>query len=366
MRTVAAFTDTYLPTVNGVSYTVRTWRDRWRRRGGRMAVVYPDNGARRSGAGEYPVPSAPFPFYDGFRFAVPTVPDDVHGIGPEVVHAHTPFALGLAGRRLASDLGAPLVVSYHTPAGEYARYISDTFSSQIRRIADGYERWYFEGADAIVAPSETAAAAIRGVDAPVHVVSNGVDTDRFRPVGDGRSATFRRRYDLPDGKIVGYTGRHGHEKRLEDVLAATADLDVGVVLAGDGPARPGLERRAADRDDVGFLGFLDRSELPAFYSALDAFVFPSPVETQGLVALEAIACGTPVVAAEAGALVETVTDGETGFHFEAGNEDAFRSAIARTLAEAGRLPTRLDERRERLCVERSIDDLRAVYDDVCS
>ena len=366
MRTVAAFTDTYLPTVNGVSYTVRTWRDRWRRRGGRMAVVYPDDTARRPDSGEHPVPSAPFPFYDGFRFAVPTVPDDVRGSEPDVVHAHTPFALGLAGRRLAGNLDAPLVVSYHTPAGEYASYISDRFSAQIRRIAGGYERWFFEGADAIVAPSETAAAAVRGVNTPVHVVSNGVDTDRFRPVGEGRNAAFKRRYELPAGPLVGYTGRHGHEKRLDEILAATAGLDVGVVFAGDGPARPDLERRAANRDDVVFLGFLDRSELPAFYSALEAFVFPSPVETQGLVALEAIACGTPVVAAEAGALAETVTDGETGFHFEAGNEEAFRAAIARTLAEAERLPTRLDERRETLDVERSIDELQTVYDDVCN
>ena len=365
MRTVAAFTDTYLPTVNGVSYTVRTWRERWRRRGGRMPVVYPDDAGRQPGSGEHPVPSAPFPFYDGFRFAAPTVPDEIHAIDPDVVHAHTPFALGLAGRRLAGDLDAPLVVSYHTPAGEYAGYISDAFAAPIRRMADGYERWYFEGADAVVAPSETAAAAIGGVDPPVRVVSNGVDTDRFRPVGDRREAAFERRHDLPEGPLVGYTGRHGHEKRLGDVLAATADPGVGVVIAGDGPARPDLERRASDRDDVAFLGFLDRTELPAFYSALDAFVFPSPVETQGLVALEAIACGTPVVAAAAGALTETVTDGETGYHFEAGDGDAFRAAIDRTLAESDRLPTRLGERRERLCVERSIDELRAVYDDVC-
>ncbi len=365
MRTVAAFTDTYLPTVNGVSYTVRTWRDRWRRRGGRMAVVYPDEAGHPPGSEEYPVPSAPFPFYDGFRFAVPTVPDEVRAIEPDVIHAHTPFALGLAGRRLAADLDAPLVVSYHTPAGEYAGYISDAFASQIRRIADGYERWYVDAADAVVAPSETAAAAVGGVDAPIHVVSNGVDTDRFRPASDRDTEAFERRHELPSGPLVGYTGRHGHEKRLGDVLAATAELDAGVVIGGDGPARPELERRATDRDDVVFLGFLPRRELPAFYSALDAFVFPSPVETQGLVALEAIACGTPVVAAAAGALTETVTDGETGYHFEVGNEDAFRAAIDRALAESERLPTRLEKRRQQLCVEHSVDELRAVYDDVC-
>jgi glycosyltransferase involved in cell wall biosynthesis len=364
MLTVAAFTDTYLPTVNGVSYTVRTWRQRWRRRGGEMPLAYPAAAAHSPDPGEHPVASAPFPFYAGFRFAAPAVPDSVRERAPDVIHAHTPFTLGLAGRHLASALGVPFIVSYHTPAGEYAGYLSDALEDPIRRLADGYERWFLADADAVIAPSRDAAAAVPADGTPIHVVPNGVDTERFRPVDDGTVRAFERRHDLPARPLVGYTGRHGHEKRLGDVLDATADVDAGVVLAGDGPARSDLERRAAGREDVSFLGFLDRSDLPAFYSTLDAFVFPSPVETQGLVALEAIACGTPVVAAAAGALTETVTDGETGTHFPPGDTGAFRDAIGRVLGASERLPTRLAERRRRLDVERSIDDLEAVYGSV--
>ncbi len=364
MPTVAAFTDTYLPTVNGVSYTVRTWRRRWRRRGGRMPLVYPDGDGYRPTAGEYPVSSAPFPFYPGFRFARPAVPPDLRRASPDVVHAHTPFTLGLAGKRFADSIGAPLVVSYHTPTSEYADYISDTFAAAIGWAADRYERWYFGAADAVVVPSETACGSIETDETPIYTVSNGVDTDRFRPADGAAIEEFRRRHDLPDGPLVGYTGRHGHEKRLGDILAATAGLDVGVVIAGDGPERAALERRATAHEDVRFLGFLDREELPTFYSALDAFLFPSPVETQGIVALEAIACGTPVVAAAAGALPETVTEGETGTHFSPGDVDAFGDAIDRTLAEADRLPTDLSDRRRRLSVDRSIDALESVYEAV--
>jgi 1,2-diacylglycerol 3-alpha-glucosyltransferase len=364
MRTVAAFTDTYLPTVNGVSYTVRTWRRYWRQRGGRMSVVYPESDDYRPDAGEYPVPSVPFPFYRTFRFAPPAVPEGIGDLRPDVVHAHTPFTLGLAGRRFASRVEAPLVASYHTPAGEYAGYISDTFAGPIGRVADRYERWYFGGADAVVVPSETAADAVDAGETPVHVVSNGVDLDLFGPADPAAVETFRERHDLPEGPLVGYTGRHGHEKRLGDLLAATADLDVGVVIVGDGPARADLERRAAGRADVRFLGFLDRRALPAFYTALEAFLFPSPVETQGLVALEAIACGTPVVAAADGALTETVTEGETGTHYPPGDIEAFRAAIERTLAAADRLPTRLPARRRRLGADRSIGTLASVYESV--
>ncbi|WP_336136467.1 glycosyltransferase [Natronomonas amylolytica] len=362
MKTVAVFTDTYLPTVNGVTYTVNTWRDRWRARGGRMPVVYPDDDEYAPADGEFSVPSVPFPFYEGFRFGVPSIPGELPA--PDIVHAHTPFMLGLAGRRLAGKHDVPLVVSYHTPAHEYADYISDAFAGVIRQAADRYEGWFFEGADAVVVPSETAARTVDTGSTPTRVISNGVDIERFRPADDDTIAAFRDRHDLPSGPVVGYTGRHGYEKRLDDLLAATDGLDVTVAVGGDGPAREDLEARASDRENVHFLGFLDREELSTFYSMLDVFAFPSPVETQGLVALEAIACGTPVVAADSGALSETVDDGVTGYHFPVGDADRFRAAIERTLSEVGSLAERCLQQRDRLSVERSIDRLAEVYDEV--
>jgi glycosyltransferase involved in cell wall biosynthesis len=364
MQTVPVFTDTYLPTVNGVTYTVQTWRDRWERRDGLMPVVYPDGNGYEPEIREFPVSSIAFPFYPGFRFGWPNIPEMVREIEPDVVHAHTPFTLGLAARRLALDCEIPLVASYHTPAREYAAYISDAFAGAISRIADRYERWFFGEADAVIVPSSTAADRVSTDGTPIHVVSNGVDTERFGPADEATAAAFRDRHGLPEAPLVGYTGRHGYEKRLDDLLAATVGLDVGVVIAGDGPARPELERQAAAREDVTFLGFLDREELPTFYSVLDAFAFPSPVETQGLVALEAIACGTPVVAVAGGALSESVTDGETGYHFQPGDVEGFRRAIRRTLAEEATLSRRCLELRPELSVERSIERLEELYDRV--
>ncbi len=362
MRTVAAFTDTYRPTVNGVAYTVDAWRTVWRTRGGRMAVVYPEAEAYDPRENEFQVSSAPFPWYSGFRIGRPSIPNGLET--PDIVHAHTPFTVGLAGRRLARRAGVPLVVSYHTPAREYASYLSERLDDPIGRVAERYERWFLEEADAIVAPSRTARERVDVDSTPVFVVSNGVDTDRFLPQEEATVERFRRRYDLPESPLVGYTGRHGHEKRIEELLDATAPLDVSVVIGGDGPARSTLERRVGDRSDVTFLGFLERSELPAFYTALDAFAFPSPIETEGLVALEAIACGTPVVAVDAGALSETVVDGRTGYHYPSGDLEAFRAALLRTLEERERLRKSCLERRSSLDVERSIDALESVYESV--
>jgi glycosyltransferase involved in cell wall biosynthesis len=375
---VLAFTDTYLPTVNGVTYTVKTWRDRWLARGGRMDVVYPSASGHSPADGEHPVRSLPFPFYDGFRLGLPAVPDAAAGADADVVHAHTPFSLGLAGYRHARRHDRPLVCSYHTPTSEYASYLAVRGVGRIEpllaRASERYERWFFSRADAVVVPSESArrylleevGVARRGPATRVRVVPNGVDTERFAPVDPDE---FLARHGLSDADrpIVGYTGRHGYEKCLDDALAAVDGLatDVTLVFGGDGPAREDLTAEARERGlDAHFLGFLDRADLPAFYSALDAFLFPSPVETQGIVALEANACGTPVVGVDAGALTDTVEEGVTGYRYAEGDVGAFRAAIERTLAERDALGSRCLDRRPELGVDHAVDELAAVYDDV--
>ena len=362
---VAAFTDTYLPTVNGVTYTVQAWRDTWADRGGRMHVVYPD-ADHTPAPREHPVRSLTFPFYEGFYAALPQVPGDLGDL--DVIHAHTPFSLGLAGRRLAGREDLPLVASYLTPTAEYADYIADgRLADLVERVAGAYERWYLNRADAVVVPSQPARDHLvdLGVDATVEIVPNGVDTDFFAPVAEPERTAFRERHDLPEGPLVGYTGRHGFEKNLDAILDVAPQLDATVVFGGDGPARSALESRAADlAADVRFLGFLDREELPTFYSVLDAFAFPSPVETQGLVALEANACGTPVVGVNAGALAETVVPGETGFHYELGDVDGFRDGIERALAAGDTLRETCLDRREHVSLEHAVDALAAVYDTV--
>jgi len=144
--------------VNGVTYTVKTWRERWAGRGSHMDVVYPRSDHVTS-AGEHPVSSLPFPFYDGFRVGVPQIPEAVSQA--DVVHAHTPFSLGVGGYRLSRRLDVPLVASYHTPISEYASYISfnGAVEKAVRCSASRYERWFLDRADLIVAPSERTAEA---------------------------------------------------------------------------------------------------------------------------------------------------------------------------------------------------------------
>lgn len=359
---VAAFTDTYLPTVNGATYTIRTWRDRWRECDGRMDVVYPNSSDYDPELGEYPVRSLPFPFYDDFRLGAPTIPEAV--TDADIIHAHSPFGVGLGGLRLARDTDRPLVASYHTPTAEYAGYLTEGWlRDAVARAGNAYERWFLNHVDHVIAPSDIIRETLetRGIG-PVSVVSNGVDIDRFRPTD---ATDFRARYDLSEGPLIGYTGRHGFEKRLSDLVATAEGMDATFVFGGDGPARKTLEEKVTEHDiDARFLGFLDREELPSFYSALDVFAFPSPVETQGLVALEAMACGTPVVGVDSGALTETIDDDQTGYHYEQGDIEDFRAELRRALTERDRLSEVCLSRRNAMSVEHSVEALSAVYDAV--
>jgi glycosyltransferase involved in cell wall biosynthesis len=363
---VAAFTETYFPTINGVTYAIQQWRTGWQRRGGRMDVVYPRQDGYAPAEGEIPMRSVPFPFYDDFQLGLPLFPDSLPDV--DVVHLHGPFTLGLSGLRYARKRDVPIVASYHTPTSQYAEYLSSigAITDGIKRAARAYERWVYGHADLMLAPSRVTAEQLQddvGVDVPVTVVKNGVDVELFRPVDPG---AFLDRHGIdPSKPVVGYTGRHGFEKELDTIVEATAGLDVTVLFGGDGPARESLERKADDAGiDAHFLGFIDREELPAFYSALDVFAFPSPVETQGLVALEAYACGTPVVGVDEGALSNTIVDGTTGYRYERGDVDAFREQIRRALAERDRLSENCLDAREDVSNEASIDQLASAYDRV--
>jgi len=329
-----------------------------------MEVVYPNAGTYKSRSWEHSVASVSFPFYEGYRMSPPWIPRAVSV--PDVVHIHSVFSLGLAGYFLARKHNLPLVATYHTPMKKYAQYVApgSRTTNLLKRVLERYERMILERADVVTTPSRTTRSFLRneiGVTNRVEVVSNGIDLELFGPV---ETNEFRAQDQL-SGPIIGYTGRHGVEKNIEAIFAATERLnqDVTVAIGGDGPHHEALRTAAQRYDiDIRFFGFLPREQLPAFYSALDVFAFPSPVETEGIVAMEAMACGTPVVGINAGALPETITTGKSGYLYERGDIGSFSAALEKALSNRSDLRESCLEHRETLGVKRTLETLEDLYD----
>jgi len=260
----------------------------------------------------------------------------------DLLHVQTPFSAHRAGVALARERGLPLVETYHTHfEGYFEHYAPFLPAALARAAARRMARRQGRQVDLLVVPSTAMRAVLEryGVTAPIEVLPTGLPEAAFRP---GDRARFRARHGIPEARpVLVHVGRLGHEKNvgfLLDVLARLRAMrpDVLLVLAGEGPARPALERRIAAEGlalQVLTLGYLDRDrELADCYRAGDAFVFASKTETQGLVLLEAMAQGVPVVALAALGTADLLAAGR-GALVPREEPDDFAAACARLLGD---------------------------------
>ena len=257
----------------------------------------------------------------------------------DVVHAHD-WLVAHAATTLEHHLGVPLVATLHsTEAGRHQGWLP----GPVNRTIHSVEWWLtFEARRVVTCSAYMCWEVTRLFDLPpgkVDVVPNGVDAARWR-VGADRAAAARRRW-AADGPLVVYCGRLVYEKGVQDLLAAVPRLrrrhpGLRVVVAGTGPAEAELRERARALRlgrAVAFAGFVTDAELAALVAAADCAVVPSRYEPFGMVALEAGAAGTPVVAADVGGLAEVVADGRLGVRFPAGDPAALAGAVGRLLAD---------------------------------
>jgi len=320
---IALFTNNYLPFCGGVTISVETLRQGLEAAGHEAWVFGPRlAGAQDSSTRIVRYPSIPATTYPEFALAVPysrRIARTFTGLDFDVVHAHHPFLLGPAARRLARRTRRPLVFTYHTRYEKYAHYVPLPLglveSAAIRLSASFAAR-----ADAVLAPSTVVRDELhaRGVRTPIAVVPTGIDLARFRP---GERAAARRRLGVADGDaLVLYVGRLDREKSVERVLVAfdriaSTVASARLVLVGHGTEAERLRRLASGLSvapRIRFLGVRPHDELAECYQAADVFLFASETETQGLVLAEAAACGLPAVAVDAPGCDEVVRDGETG------------------------------------------------------
>lgn len=320
---VAVVTESFLPHMNGVTGSVLQIREHLERRGHEVFVIAPGVGRQGLGMPGRTVPSVPLPRYPAVRLAVPpaaSIARDLARFEADVVHLASPFLLGWQGLLAAEMRGVPSVAVYQTDVVAYAgRY----GLPQGAALAEAHVRRLHRRATLTLAPSASARAQLEGLGVDrLALWGRGVDGVRFTP---GRRDERWRERVAPGEVIVGYVGRLAPEKQVEDLAALRGIPSIRLVVVGDGPARPVLERVLPD---AVFLGHLDGEALATALASFDVFVHPGESETFGQTIQEAQASGVPVVATGTGGPVDLVRSSVDGWLYRPGDLADLRARVA--------------------------------------
>lgn len=330
---IALFTETFLPKVDGIVTRLRHTVDHLQRLGHTVMVFCPDGGLREhKGARVYGVKGFPLPLYPELKlaFPLPKVGKALERFRPDLIHVVNPAVLGLGGIYYAKALNVPLVASYHTHLPKYLEHyglgVLEGVLWELLKLAHNQAAINLCTSTAMVQELTD-----HGIE-HCCLWQRGVDTETFRP--DLATAAMRDRLSggKPTAPLLLYVGRLSAEKQIDRLRPILdANPEACLALVGDGPHRAELEQLFAGTQTQ-FIGYLHGEQLGAAYASADAFVFPSQTETLGLVLLEAMAAGCPVVAANSGGIPDIVSDGINGFLFDPEDEQGAIAAIQRLLA----------------------------------
>lgn len=353
---VAIVSESFLPTVNGVTTSVLRVLDHLAVLGHEAIVICPEAGAPAEYAG-FRIHQVPSLAYREFPVGLPShqVQRILSRFGPDVLHAASPFLLGAQAIAAANRLGVPSVAVYQTDVAGFARRNGLGMTSG---VAWRYVGWVHAGADVTLAPSAASEYDLRA--AGIRRLARwgrGVDLERYHPNNRRTplAAAFRERLSPHGETVVGYVGRLAPEKQVERLAALRGVPGVSVAIVGDGPSRPTVA--AALRGvDATWLGRLDGAELAAAYAAFDVFAHTGSEETFGQTIQEAHASGLPVVAPRAGGPIDLVEHGVDGLLFPSGDDRGLRAAV-RMLAHDRPLRLRMGEAGRRAVLGRGWDAL---------
>ncbi|MEH2267768.1 MAG: glycosyltransferase family 1 protein [Nostoc sp.] len=314
---IALFTETFLPKVDGIVTRLRHTVDHLQRSGNQVLVIAPDGGiTEHKGAKVYGVTGFPLPLYPELKMALPrpAIGYILEEFKPDIIHVVNPAVLGLAGIFYSKILKIPLVASYHTHLPQYLQHYGlamlEGFLWELLKGAHNQAALNLCTSTAMV--KELTAHGIERVD----LWQRGVDTELFHPDLANVEMRSRLSQNHPESPLLLYVGRLSAEKEIERIKPILEAIpEARLALVGDGPHRQALQKHFAGTNTY-FVGYLMGQELGSAFASADAFIFPSRTETLGLVLLEAMAAGCPVVAARSGGIPDIVTDGVNGYLFE--------------------------------------------------
>jgi len=367
---IALFTETFLPKVDGIVTRLSQTVDHLQRLGDQVLVVSPDGGLTEyRGAQIYGVPGFPLPLYPELKLALPrpAIRQVMEDFKPDLVHIVNPAVLGVGGLYYAKSLDVPLVASYHTHLPKYLEHYN---LGMLEGVLWEVLKAMHNQAQINLCTSTAMEDALtsQGIER-VAVWQRGVDTDLFQPHHASADMRSRLSEGNPDDPLLLYVGRLSAEKEIDRIKPVLESIpNARLALVGDGPYRQELEQHFAGTA-TNFVGYLTGVDLAAAFASSDAFVFPSRTETLGLVLLEAMAAGCPVVAAGTGGITDIVDDGVNGYLFDPTDENGAIAATQRLLNhsdERDAMRIRAREEAERWGWSAATQQLQTLYQSVLS
>jgi glycosyltransferase involved in cell wall biosynthesis len=349
---ILMISDVYFPRVNGVSTSIETFRRNLRQLGHTVHLIAPDYGLMSAGESEVKrVPARRIPFDPEDRFMsfkwVMSKLEDLRAEKYDIIHVQTPFVAHYLGVKLSALLGIPCVETYHTFFEEYLyHYVPFAPKYLMRTLAKRFSRHQGNSLNGMVVPSHPMLHVLRayGIATQIEVIPTGIEPASFE---QGNGAIFREQHGISQARpVLLFVGRVAHEKNIGFLLKVLVKVKAQIpsilfVIAGEGPARKSLEDEVQKQglaEQVKFIGYLNRlTELNNCYRAADMFIFSSRTETQGLVLLEAMAQGTPVVSTAELGTRDVLQEGQ-GVWIAKEDVDEFSEKIIQLWADE---PTRL-------------------------
>jgi len=322
---IAFFTDTYLPNTDGVVSHIQLYRRYFEQMGHEVYVFAPGTRKQKKENTDkhvYYFTSTSFKPYPDYRIALfPFLSTTrlVKEIKPDIIHSHGIAMTGIAAFQVAQNLKIPALATFHTLVSDAIHYISPTTSlnTVLSDMVWKYLRWYYKHFKVVLAPSRFAEKILRkeGIE-NIRVYPSGFDASRFtHPLDTKKSASVLKKYGITQPYIL-TLGRVAHEKNLDDVIDVAHTVmnkhpDIQFIIGGKGPALEDYKKKAETEGcgNVRFIGYVDDADLPHIYQNASLFLMPSKFDTQGLVVLEAMASGVPVIAQKGSAPAEFIKDG---------------------------------------------------------
>ena len=326
---IAFFTETFLPKVDGIVTRLTKTIDNLVQNGDEIVVFCPEGcPTEYKGAKIIGVAAMPLPLYPELKLGLPgpAVSDALENFKPDLIHVVNPAVLGLGGIWLAKSNNIPLIASYHTHLPKYLEHYGmgmlEPLLWELLKAAHNQALLNLCTSTAMVEELES-----KGIKRTA-LWQRGVDTETFKP--EFRSQKMRNKLlgKYPDkNSLLIYVGRLSAEKQIERIKPVLEEIpDACLALVGDGPYRNQLEK-IFENTQTNFIGYLSGEELASAYASGDIFLFPSSTETLGLVLLEAMAAGCPVIGANKGGIPDIINDGVNGCLYDPDGVDQGKSSL---------------------------------------